>query len=308
MHLSDFKTNIILAPYTSLGVGGPADYFYEAKNEEDLTAALKLVKEENISYIMLGGGTNVMVSDNGFSGLVIVARNNDFSINGENIFAGAGCPLGVLVASSAKNGLAGLEWAAGLPGTLGGAIYGNAGTFGKSISDIISEVKIIDTEGKERIFNQQDCEFGYRKSIFQNTPGVVIVSAKLKMQHGDSTLLKGELKKNALWRLEHHPPYKSAGCIFRNSNPSPDAHLPLLETDQPKQWFDKVPSGWLIDKAGLKGSTNGGFIISEVHGNFFINNGTGTAKQLNELIEKAKKDVNEKFGVALEEEVRRIGF
>ena len=317
MNITDFKQNIILAPYTSLKVGGLADYFYEAKTADELKAAVLAAREKNIPYTIFGGGTNVLVSDKGFRGLVIVARNNNYEIhphtknfgagvNGETINAGAGIVLGVLLNASAKAGLQGLEWAAGLPGTLGGAIYGNAGTFGKSIGEFIEEVTVMEPSGECKNYTREECGFGYRQSNFQKMPGIVIISAQLKLQQGNVERLKEEIKKNVLWRAQHHPPYKSCGCVFRNATFTKEARLPQDE-NEPVQWFDKVPAGWLIDQAGLKGKKLGGFTVSDVHGNFLINDGTGTATQLEQLIAEIKKDIKDKFNLDLEEEVRRVG-
>ncbi|KKR46326.1 MAG: UDP-N-acetylenolpyruvoylglucosamine reductase [Parcubacteria group bacterium GW2011_GWB1_40_14] len=306
MNITDFKTDVKLAPYTSIGVGGPADYFYEAKTADELKDAVLTAKEKNIPYIIFGGGTNVLVSDDGFRGLVIVARNNNYEINGENIDAGAGIVLGVLLGVSVKAGLQGLEWSAGLPGSLGGAIYGNAGTFGKSIGQFIEEVTVLEPSGDIRKYTPDECGFRYRQSNFQNMPGTVIISAKLKLQQGNVERLKEEIKKNALWRAQNHPPYKSCGCVFRNATFTKEARLPQDE-NEPVQWFDKVPVGWLIDQAGLKGKKLGGFTVSDVHGNFLINDGTGTAEQLEQLISEIKKDIKDKFNLDLEEEVRRVG-
>src|SRR3989344_899244 len=225
MNITDFKTDIKLAPYTSIGVGGPADYFYEAKTADELKNAVLTVKEKNIPYIIFGGGTNVLVSDDGFRGLVIVARNNNYEISAENIDAGAGIVLGVLLNISVKAGLQGLEWSAGLPGSLGGAIYGNAGTFGKSICQFIEEVTVLEPSGDIRKYTPEECGFRYRQSNFQNMPGIVIISAKLKLQQGNAEKLKEEIKKNALWRAQNHPPYKSCGCVFRNATFTKEARL-----------------------------------------------------------------------------------
>jgi len=317
MNITDFKTDIKLAPYTSIGVGGPADYFYEAKTADELKNAVLTAKEKNIPYIIFGGGTNVLVSDDGFRGLVIVARNNNYEIHphtknfgvgvdGVTITAGAGIVLGVLLNNSVKAGLQGLEWSAGLPGSLGGAIYGNAGTFGKSIGQFIEEVTVLEPSGDIRKYTPEECGFGYRQSNFQNMPGTVIISAKLKLQQGNVERLKEEIKKNALWRAQNHPPYKSCGCVFRNATFTKEARLPQDE-NEPVAWFDKVPAGWLIDQAGLKGKKLGGFTVSDVHGNFLINDGTGTAEQLEQLISEIKKDIKDKFNLDLEEEVRRVG-
>src|SRR3989344_2296255 len=306
MNITDFKTDIKMAPYTLIGVGGPADYFYEAKTANELKNAVLTAKEKNIPYIIFGGGTNVLVSDDGFRGLVIVARNNNYEINGENIDAGAGIVLGVLLGVSVKAGLQGLEWSAGLPGSFGGAIYGNAGTFGKSIGQFIEEVTVLEPSGDIRKYTPDECGFRYRQSNFQNMPGTVIISAKLKLQQGNVERLKEEIKKNALWRAQNHPPYKSCGCVFRNATFTKEARLPQDE-NEPVAWFDKVPAGWLIDQAGLKGQKLGGLTVSDVHGNFLINDGTGTAEQLEQLISEIKKDIKDKFNLDLEEEVRRVG-
>jgi len=307
MTINDFKTNVPLAPYTTLGIGGHADYFFEARSDEDVVNAVVFAKEKKMPFAVIGGGSNVLVSDLGFRGLAIITRNNAFEIKDERIRAGAGVPIATLMARCAKEGYAGLEWAAGLPGTLGGAIVGNAGTFGKSMADVIFDVRVVNEAGEIKIMSNSECGFGYRTSAFQKMPGVVIVSAQLRVMKGDAQALVEEIKKNAMWRAEHHPAYKSCGCVFRNTEATSEARIPQ-EGNQPVQWFDKVPAGWLVDRAGLKGAKHGGFTISDVHGNFFVNDGTGTASDLLALIAETKRVVKEKFNVELEEEVRKIGF
>lgn len=308
--LPSLQENVLLGSYTSLRIGGPADFLYEAKSSDDIVKAIDAAEEAKLDFVVLGGGTNVLVSDNGFRGLVIIAHNTKREIKGEKIFAEAGAPLGVLVSETARAGLAGLEWAAGLPGTLGGAIFGNAGTFGKAIGDILENVTILkEVQGskfKVQKLTKEECQFGYRDSLFKRT-GDVILGATLKFQKGDAKTLQDEVRKNILYRTEHHPPYQSAGCIFKNCEMRHYHKVSLADVDAQK-WFERIPTGWLVDQAGLRGTKIGNMLISPKHGNFFMNLGGAKAEDAVILISLVKSAIHKKFGVLLEEEVRYIGF
>jgi len=314
----DIKKNILLAPYTSLRIGGPAKYFFEAKDRNELIEAIKWSDSNKLPYFILGGGTNILVSDNGFPGLVVRIKNQESRIKNNKIYANAGVSLGKLIAESIKAGLTGLEWAVGLPGTLGGAIRGNAGSFGKSISNIAEKVGVLDKKSlKIKKFTNKDCKFGYRDSIFKKNHNLLILEAVLKLKKGDKEKISQEIKKNILYRSNNHPKYLSCGCIFKNSNIA-NLHKSghkfheytndLLEKFKGKKWFDKIPSGYLIEECGLKGKKIGGAEVSQKHANFILNKGGARAEDVIILISIIKQKVRNRFGILLEEEIQYVGF
>ena len=312
MGFDDFKKNVLLAPYTSLRVGGVAEYFFEAKSSEELKEALTTATQKKIHVTVLGGGQNVLVADKGVKGLVVLVRFKKITIEANTVYAEAGVALGELLAKVSLAGLSGFEWAGGLPGTVGGAIFGNAGTFGHAIGELVEYVEVLDTDLLLKKISQEECEFGYRTSVFKSAlRGHVITGAKLRLQRGEISDVQKELRERVLWRSKHHPPYHSAGCIFKNPA---EEHYHRVSFDavdaegKPVEWFGRVPAGWLIDRAGLKGMVVGGAKVSEVHANFVTNAKNATAEDVITLISIIKERVHRKFGVLLQEEVQYLGF
>lgn len=240
MQISSFQRNILLSEYTTFRIGGPADYFYIAKSEDDLSGALNLAGQKKLPVFILGGGSNVLVSDKGFKGLVIKIQMTKlkFQIKSKGqmskIMAGAGLALASLVQQSIDAGLTGLEWAAGIPGTLGGAIRGNAGAFGSDMAAIVDKVRVL-RDGKVTEFSAGDCQFGYRDSVFKQKfhPSaelasgsfysgnkifipVVILSAVLKLKKGDSGKSRQLVKDYLSQRCQKQPSQSSAGSVFKN--------------------------------------------------------------------------------------------
>ena len=311
MGLDDFKKNIPLAPYTSLRIGGPAEYFFEAKNKDVLREALLFAKKENIPITILGGGQNVLIADKGIGGLVIAMRMKQITIEDKKVYAEAGVVIGEVLSKTVSAGRAGLQWAGGLPGTVGGAVFGNAGTFGHAFGEFIEYVEVLRDDLTFQKVPQEECAFDYRTSAFKSTrKGDVIVGAEFSLVKGDSAVVQKELRERIQWRTAHHPPYQSAGCIFKN--PAEQHYhkvaLDVTEDVRPVEWFGRVPGGWLIDRAGLKGLRVGGAKVSEVHANFVMNDQNATAEDIIILISVIKERVHRKFGVLLQEEVQYLGF
>jgi len=255
----EFQKNVSLKKYTTFRVGGRAKYFFVAKTEKDLIEAIKTAKKMKLPFFILGGGSNVLISDRGYKGLVIKF----------------GQPLSLYVSR-------GLEWAAGIPGTVQGAVYGNAGAFGKSMKDAVKEVKVFDAQTEKiKIFKNKDCQFSYKNSIFKKKNDQIILSVKIKTKKSNSKKIKEYLK----YKKETQPlNFPSAGSIFKN----------------PAGFF----TGELIEKCGLKGKRVGNVKISEKHANFIVNLGNGKAKDVIKLIKLIKNKVKKKFGIILEEEVQ----
>ncbi len=288
--LPDIKKNIFLRNYTTFRIGGPAKYFFVAKTKEDLTKAIQMAKKSNLPFFILGGGSNILVSDKGYNGLVIKIKNQKSKIKNNRILAEAGLALNRLVELSLKNNLTGMEWAVGIPGTIGGAIYGNAGAFKKSMKDLIKEVEVFDTKDEKiKIFKNKDCKFGYRDSIFKKKKNLIILSASLQLKKGKKMKIKEKIKRYLNYRKETQPlNFPSAGSIFKN----------------PKNFY----AGFLIEKCGLKGKRIGNAKISEKHANFIVNLGNGKAKDVKKLIKLIKKKVKNKFKIELEEEIQYLSF
>jgi UDP-N-acetylmuramate dehydrogenase len=304
------KEKIPLKEYTTFKIGGPARYFFVAKSKEDLKNAILWAKKKKLPFFILGGGSNVLFSDNGFNGLVIKLQNTQYEIRNTKIVAEAGVPLQKLVLESVKKGLSGLENLAGIPGTLGGAIWGNAGAFGREIGDLVEEVKILQiANGKLQIVNlkKEDCKFGYRESIFKKK-NWIILEATLKLKKGKKKEIEEKIKKILRLRKEKQPlEFPSAGSVFKNV-PIKKVPKKIREKFKEKIKDGFLPAGVLIDAVGLKGFQIGGAKISEKHANFIVNVGEAKASDVKELIEKIKKGVKKKFKIQLEEEIKLVGF
>jgi UDP-N-acetylmuramate dehydrogenase len=288
--LPSVKRNIPLKNHTAFGIGGSARYFFEAKNKDDLLSVLKTAKRFNLPFFILGGGSNLLVSDKGYKGLVIKILNNKYKILEGKVSAEAGASLGRLVNVSANFGFSGLEWASGIPGTVGGAVFGNAGAFSKSMKDTVKKVEVIDLRTlKFKTYNLKDCRFNYRESVFKRKNNLIIVSVILKLKKGKKPEIRKKIKeyigcKKASQPLNH----LSAGSVFKNPG--------------------KKYAGEMIEACGLKGKTIGKAKISEKHANFIVNLGGASAGNVKKLINLAKKSVKKKFSVSLREEIQFLGF
>ena len=289
-YLPAIKKKVPLAKYTTFKIGGPARYFYIAKNKDDLIKGIKAAKKFNLPFFVLGRGSNVLFSDEGFNGLVIKIKSSMMKTNNSEIFAEAGLRLDDLVKISAEKSLKGIEWAAGIPGTVGGAIYGNVQAFGKKISDIVKQVEVLDAKTLNiKNLTKKQCLFSDKKSIFKKKRNLIILSAILKLKKGDKKKIKKKIKDNLALRKKRHPlKFPSAGSIFINQPGFP-------------------PSAFLIERAGLKGTRIGGAKISEKHAGFIINLGKAKAKDVKSLIKLIKEKIKKKFGVVLKEEIQIIG-
>jgi len=308
------EENISLAPFTTFKVGGTARYFVSVSKKQELFDALKWAREKKLEVFILGGGSNILISDSGFDGVVIKIQIKGVSVDGLKIFVSAGENLAKLVSLSAENSLSGLEWAVGIPGTVGGAVFGNAGAFGKSFSDNILEVEVFDTETLViKKFTKADCLFGYRDSIFKKNSKFVILSVVLKMKSGDEGEIRKIMLENAKSRASSCDySSKSAGCFFKNiSWESLEVKKEDLISNFPefKKVEDKykLPAGFLIQEVGLSGVNKGSAFVSEKHCNYILNKENAKAEDIKSLAELCKEKVYNKFKIKLEEEVRLIG-
>jgi UDP-N-acetylmuramate dehydrogenase len=306
------EENIPLAPYTTYKIGGPARYFVLAKSEDDVREALEWARERRVDYFILGGGTNLLVSDRGYPGLIVHIQNTEYHIQDTKLAAGAGASIEQLMDASIAAGLAGLEWAGGLPGSLGGAIRGNAGAFGGEMKDSVVSVRALTPQGSVKEFTTQECRFGYRTSIFKKEPGHVVLSAQLQLEEGDKNELRITADKWIEWRTTKHPlEYGNCGSVFKR----------LAVSAVPEWIFEKYPeiknavrdeqvaTAFFIDQCGLKKRRVGDVEVSEKHPNFLVNvTGKARAEDVIILSNIVKSCVLHQFDIYLEEEVQHLGF
>jgi len=292
------RRDVSLAPLTTFRVGGPADWLVEPRSSDEIVAALKLASEGGVPVTMLGGGSNVLVSDDGVRGLVIRPRGGEVSqVDEMRIRADAAVTINGLVRWTVNHGCAGLEQWAGTPGTVGGAVYGNAHFAGRLIGDLVIEVRVASRDGTTSDLPRAAMGFGYDRSRLQES-GEVLLSAMFRTATGDPATLRAAARESLAFRKRTQPlDSPSAGCIFRNPEPGSDS-VP-----------DGLPwsAGALVDRAGLKGLAIGGARVSPTHGNFIINDGTATARDIRQLIRQCRDAVRERFGVELREEIVYLG-
>ena len=263
--------------------------------------------------MILGGGSNILFSDEGFDGLVIRLVNREIDLSGEEeITCQAGIMLCELVAFATEHSLAGMEWAAGIPGTVGGAVRGNAGAYGQEMKDAVVRVKYFDLEKlEEQICDSTGCRFDYRESVFKEFDHKIIWEVILQLKKGEKKAIESLVQEIIQKRKQAHPrlaEFGSAGCIFKN--PVVDERLVKefeAETGA-KSENNKIPAGWLIDMCGMKGYRMGAVQVSEKQANFIVNQGDGKAEEVVVLISLIKMKVRNNFGVQLEEEVVLVGF
>lgn len=308
--LGEVKENVPLAPFTTFRIGGPARYFYIAKNSEDIVQAVQVASEFKIPYFILGAGSNILVSDKGFDGLVIKIQNAELRIQNGDVVVGAGVSNATVARATVNAGLCGMEWVVGVPGTIGGSVRGNAGCFGAEMKDVIESVKVLQITNHKSQINQltnQQCQFGYRDSIFKHNKNLIILEVELKLQKGDQAEGDQKIKEILKKRNASQPKGLSSGCVFKNA----DIHGGLrIYTDLPEEFKKRgqVPAGWIIEQMGLKGKKIGDAQISSEHGNFIINIGNATAEDIIILISIIKEKARNHFGIQLEEEVQLVGF
>lgn len=274
--------------HTTFMIGGPADLFITPQTIQQLETVIKLLKQMKIPYFVMGNGSNLLVGDQGIRGAVIQLTGlKNCEICGNRVTAEAGILLSKLANTAMKNALSGLEFAAGIPGTLGGALYMNAGAYGGEMKDVVADVTYLDAQGLVQTIPGASCEFGYRCSRFQ-AAGEIILGCTLQLKDGDMAAIQRETEELNRRRAEKQPLNKpSAGSTFKR----PEGHF----------------AGKLIQDAALQGTRIGGAEVSEKHAGFIVNQGGATAADVRQLIAHVQKTVLDQFGVALEPEVKFIG-
>jgi UDP-N-acetylmuramate dehydrogenase len=279
-----------LAARTSFGIGGPAEFFAEMANPQSIEVALEGCRLRAIPYVLLGAGTNLLIADAGVEGLVIRVVNRDYEVEGTRVRAGAGLKMMRLARIVADAGLRGFEFAIGVPGTVGGAVYQNAGCWGKELREVLVEARGFQPGADRRTWSPKDLQLGYRTSALRDGPlhGSLVIDATIKLERGD-----GEEAKRLMARLTNErnqtQPIKTKNCGSVFVNPQGDS------------------AGRLVQAAGLKGTRQGAAVISQLHGNFIVNEGGATAADVAKLINHARAEVMRRFGIELVPEVELVG-
>ena len=275
--------------HTTFRIGGPAEVFIMPKSVEQVQMAVKICQEEQIPYFILGNGSNLLVSDRGYRGVIIQMDRNmgEIQVEGTEIQAAAGALLSSIAVAARRESLTGFEFAGGIPGTLGGAVVMNAGAYGGEIKDVLKEVTVMDGDGKIFTLPASELEMGYRTSIIK-TAGYLVLSARIALSEGKEEDIKARTRELSEMRTQTQPlDYPSAGSTFK----------------RPEGYF----AGKLIMDSGLRGYSVGGAMVSEKHCGFVINKGNATAEDVVSLMKHVTEVVQEKYGVTLEPEVKFLG-
>ena len=304
MSMLNMKENVPLAPLTTFEIGGIARYFADVRTEGDIREARAWVKEKRVPLIVWAGGSNVLVPDEGLEALVIRIVNETSSYSGTTLEADAGCNLLALIRAAAERGLGGWEKLAGIPGTIGGAVRGNAGAFGPEVKDFVVVVRAMHFDsGEVRDFDNAECDFSYRHSFFKEHPEWVILRAFFRLLPTKSEESIRTVEETISEREERHiQNVKAAGSFFVNPVAPKEIQEMFEKEKGMKAREGRVPAGWLIEKVGLKGARVGGAEASVQHPNYLKNAGNATAKDVLVLAQKIKDAVREQFGIELKEE------
>lgn len=309
------KTNEPMSRHTTFKIGGPAEYYIDVDNTEDLIKAVNKARELKIPFFVLGGGSNLIVSDKGIKGLVIKnncrrfevvsrigkVKNRKIDVDKALVSAESGVIMNQLVRFSIEEGLSGLEYQLGLPGTVGGAIFMNSNfpRKGKYVGDCVYKAKLLTSDGKVKEVESSYFNFAYDRSILQET-GEIVLSVIFKLEPLDKKILWERGTEALNYRTETQPKGISAGCTFRNISIADALRVPTPD--------NVTSAGYLIDKSGLKGKRIGDAMISDKHANFILNMGEARAEDVISLITLVKEQVKKKFGVDLHLEVKTLGF
>ncbi len=280
-----------LTDYTAMRVGGLADLLIVCESVDDVVKTVELARRHGVDWRLLGGGCNVLVADSGVRGLVIVNRAAHIEFDSAMVYAETGALLAVLAREAVERGLAGLEWAAGLPGTVGGAVVGNAGAFEGDVASVLRSATVLEPDGAIVERSAEWFEFEYRGSRIKSrgeSEAYVVLAATFGLRPNDPKVLAARAGEILEWRRTRHPAGATMGSTFENP---PGSH-----------------AGYLIEQAGLRGYRIGGAQISEMHGNFLMNTGSATAADVQALIEHARAEVKRQFGVELALEIELVGW
>ncbi|PIT88113.1 MAG: UDP-N-acetylenolpyruvoylglucosamine reductase [Candidatus Magasanikbacteria bacterium CG10_big_fil_rev_8_21_14_0_10_36_32] len=298
------KTNVLLSRHTTFKIGGPAEFLVTVDDNDKLAGLLVFLQAEGVEYFVLGGGSNVLFPDDGLRGVVVKISSGKMRVDDQIIEADAGVSLTDAVNLATKNSLSGLEWAAGIPGTIGGAVRGNSGAMGQCMSDSIVKV-LVWQDGEIKEFLKEECGFCYRGSLFKDTAGMVVLKVWLKLASGQAGAILKTIQGYLEQRQGKFPPFPSAGSFFKNLKID---EWPGKIEDLPEMFQTRgmIPTGWLIDGLDLRGFKIGGGGVSQEHGNFLVNFGGATQADILSVVDEVQKKVYNKYGVTIEPEVEII--
>ncbi len=304
------QLNFPISRVTTFGVGGVVAAYLPVETPEALMSAVIRAQQAKVKYLVLAGGSNVVFADRRYAGLVIHYYSPQAAclVGNDSLTCNAGAKLSTLVASAVDAGLAGLESLSGIPGTVGGAIVGNAGAYGQAISDHLAWVEVFDsTKQKTKILSVQECRFAYRDSIFKHRPWLVL-RANFKLTPGAAADLRRRSQEIIAAREKKYPPgLRCPGSFFKNVRVAEVSKKSLRLIDTSKIIEGKIPAGYLLEAVGAKGRQVGGVLVSDVHGNLIVNVGRARWGEVRRLAEQLRRAVFKRFGIVLEEEVRYLG-
>ena len=311
MKIIKTRRNYPLKKLTTMKIGGPAKYFFIAKNENDLISAIDWAKKNKVKWYIIGDGSNLVPSDSGFNGLIIKNEIESFTKTGNKVFVGTGNNLLESISILNAFGLKGMEKMAGIPGTVGGAIYGSAGAYGQEIKDCLTKMKIYNGK-KTQWLSKKQCRFGYRESIFKNKKDWVILAAEFKFKRANPYELQKTSREIIKTREKKYwPGLLCPGSFFKNIVINNVRLVSLRrqflkKINKAKINHDKVPTGYLLEEVGAKGMRIGGIRVVGHHGNLIYNSGKGKSSEIAKLAKILKQKVKNKFGISLEEEIQYI--
>jgi UDP-N-acetylmuramate dehydrogenase len=300
--------------HTSFRVGGAARLYVVASTPEEIIQAVNVALNLEIPWYVYGGGSNMLVADEGYAGVMIQAANRQIKIEGDLVTADAGAITGLVARQTVAAGLGGFEWAVGVPGTIGGAVYGDAGCYGGEMRDAVVSVDAYRLSDRQRVtLTNEQCRFGYRSSHFKHEPHLIFSTTLKLSKSKDVEASKKRMEEIMQMRKEKQPlESSSAGCVFKNFEFTDEKELELLKRNMevPQGMIDKkqISVGWLIEQAGLMGTNVGEVEVSKKHGNFFINKGKARAQDILALISRIKMKIRDELGIELREEVQYVGF
>jgi len=313
--------NVLLAPYTTFKIGGPAKYFIKVDTPDVLAEAIKWSKDKKEEVFILGGGSNILVSDHGFNGTVIQIPfegwkedSEAIKVDREIIISDSGIALSKILAIAAQHGLSGFEWGAGIPGTIGGAVRGNSGAYGKETGNLVHTISVFDISAMEiKKLSKEECGFYYRGSVFRKNKNLIVLKGEFNFVKDTEENVKSKMKEYILDRVKKNSAAlgKSAGCFFKNIPWNVVDKENLLQNFpeiRAQAETPKLSTGFLIDSVGLKGKEIGGALVPNEHANYIINKNNAKAEDVMNIANLIREKIYNKYGIELEEEVELVGF
>ena len=306
-HFGKVKIDEPLQKHTTFKIGGNAKIFITVEKVDAVIELLQYLDEKGVAYMIFGGGSNMLVADEGFDGVVVKISDKTHSVVGNHITSAAGMTTVGLARVTIDEGLTGFEWGVGVPGSIGGAVRGNAGATGGEMKDIVESVEVY-RNGEVSTIKKEDIAFQYRDTIFKHNSDVIL-RVTITLEKGENaTGLKQAMEYLAYRNSTQPQGHASTGCIFKNHEVKDDRHDALKDLGVPEEFLKnkKIPAGWLVEKVGLKGKEIGGAKVSERHGNFIVNTGNARAEDVEKLIDEIKQKVYDTYSISLEEEIQRV--